>query len=65
MLLCLHDGSYMFHQNNAVVREQLGSFPSYFSVNMIGGKSWNATKCIQLYILGSVPSQFSAQHAGT
>jgi hypothetical protein len=35
MLLSLHDGSYMFRQNNAILREQLGSFLSYFSVSMV------------------------------
>jgi hypothetical protein len=39
MLLYLHDGSYMFRQNNAILREQLGSFLSYFNVNMVGSKS--------------------------
>jgi hypothetical protein len=41
MLLYLHDGSYMLWQNNAILREQLGSFLSYLNVNMVGGKSWN------------------------
>jgi hypothetical protein len=41
MLLYLHDGSYMFRQNNVILREQLGSFLSYFNVNTVGGKSWN------------------------
>jgi hypothetical protein len=41
MLLYLHDGSYMFRQNNAILREQLGYFLSYFNINMAGGKSWN------------------------
>jgi hypothetical protein len=41
MLLYLHDGSYMFRQNSAILREQLGSFLSYFNVKMVGGKSWN------------------------
>jgi hypothetical protein len=38
MLLYLRDGSYMFWRNNAILREQLSSFPSYFKVNMVGGK---------------------------
>jgi hypothetical protein len=41
MLLYLHDGSHMFWQNNAILRDQLGSFLNYFNVNMAGGKSWN------------------------
>jgi hypothetical protein len=41
MFLYLHEGSYMFRQNNAILGEQLGSFLSYFNVNMVGGKSWN------------------------
>jgi hypothetical protein len=41
MPLYLHEGSYMYRQNDAILREQLGSFLSYFNVNMIGGKSWN------------------------
>jgi hypothetical protein len=41
MVLYLRDGSYMFRQNNAILREQLGFFLSYFNVNMVGGKSWN------------------------
>jgi hypothetical protein len=39
MLLYLHEGSYMFRQDNAYLREQLGSFLSYFNFSMIGGKS--------------------------
>jgi hypothetical protein len=39
MLMYLHDGSYMFRQNSAILREQLGSFLSDFKVNMLGGKS--------------------------
>jgi hypothetical protein len=35
----LHDISYTFRQNNAILREQLGSFLSYFNVNTVGGKS--------------------------
>jgi hypothetical protein len=38
MLLYLHDGSYMFRQNNTILKEQLGFFLSYFTVNMVGGK---------------------------
>jgi hypothetical protein len=41
MLLYLHEGCYMFRQNNAILREQLGAFLSYFNVNMVGGESWN------------------------
>jgi hypothetical protein len=41
MFLYLHDGCYMFRQNNANLREQLGSFLSYFNVNMVGSNSWN------------------------
>jgi hypothetical protein len=41
MLLYLHDGSCIFHQTNAILSEQLGSFVNYFNVNMVGGKSWN------------------------
>jgi hypothetical protein len=29
----------MFRQNNAILREQLGSFLSYFNVSVVGGKS--------------------------
>jgi hypothetical protein len=39
MLLYLHDGSNMFRQN-AIFREELSSFLSYFNVNMVGGKLW-------------------------
>jgi hypothetical protein len=39
MLLYSHDGSYMFRQNNGILREQLDSFLSYFNVSIIGGKS--------------------------
>jgi hypothetical protein len=38
MLLYLHDGYYMFRQNNAILREQLGSFLNYFNVSMVGVK---------------------------
>jgi hypothetical protein len=41
MLLYLHEVSYMFWQNNDILKEQLGSFLSYFNVNTVGGKSWN------------------------
>jgi hypothetical protein len=41
MFLYLQDGSYMFRQNNAILREQLGSFLSYFNVSTVGGKSWD------------------------
>jgi hypothetical protein len=37
-----YDGSYMFRQNNAIIREQpeqLCSFLSHFNINMVGGKS--------------------------
>jgi hypothetical protein len=37
MLLYLHDGCYMVLQNIAILTEQLGSFLSYFNVNMVGG----------------------------
>jgi hypothetical protein len=43
MLLYLHDGSCMFRQNNAVLREQQRSFLSYFNVSMVRGKSWNVS----------------------
>jgi hypothetical protein len=46
MLLYIHDGCYMFRQNNAILREQLGSFLSYFNVSMLGGKS-KCNKIIQ------------------
>jgi hypothetical protein len=39
MPLYFHEGSYMFRQNNAILREQLDSFLSYFKVNVVGGKS--------------------------
>jgi hypothetical protein len=48
MLLYLHYGFYMFRQNNAFLREQLGSFLSYFNVSMLGGKSrstWYRPMC--------------------
>jgi hypothetical protein len=31
----------MFQQNNVILMVQLGSFLSYFNVNIVGGKSWN------------------------
>jgi predicted nucleic acid-binding Zn finger protein len=46
MLLYLRDGPYMFRENNAILREQLGSFLSYFNVIMLGGKS-ECNKIIQ------------------
>jgi hypothetical protein len=33
-----YDGSYMFRQNNAILREQLCSFLSHFNINMVGDK---------------------------
>jgi hypothetical protein len=67
MLLYLYDGSYMFRQNNSILREQLGFFQSYFNVNMVGGKSWNVwyrpmflQEPNSLYALGSISSQFTA-----
>jgi hypothetical protein len=38
MLLYLHYGSYMFRQNNVILREPVVFFLSYFNVNMVGGK---------------------------
>jgi hypothetical protein len=38
----------MFRQNNAILREQLDSFLSYFNVNMVGSKSrddWYRSMC--------------------
>jgi hypothetical protein len=34
MLLYLHNGFYMFRQNSAILREQLGSFLGYFNVEV-------------------------------
>jgi hypothetical protein len=34
-----YNGSYMFRQNNAILRERLFSFLSHFSVNTVGDKS--------------------------
>jgi hypothetical protein len=38
-LFFFYDGSYMFRQNNAIIRERLCFFLSHFSVNMVGDKS--------------------------
>jgi hypothetical protein len=40
-VLYLHNGSYMFWQNNAILREQLGSFPSCFIVNTVCITHWH------------------------
>jgi uncharacterized membrane protein len=37
--LFFYDGSYMFRQNNVILRERLFSFLSHFSVNTVGVKS--------------------------
>jgi hypothetical protein len=34
-----YNGSFMFRQNNAIVRERLFSLLSHFSVNMVADKS--------------------------
>jgi hypothetical protein len=34
-----YDGSYVFRQNNAILREGLFSFLSHFSVKTVGDKS--------------------------
>jgi hypothetical protein len=34
-----YNGSYMFRQNNAILRERLFSFLSHLSVNTVGDKS--------------------------
>jgi hypothetical protein len=71
MLIYLHDGLHMFRQKSAILREHLGSFLSYFSVSMVGGKSWNVwyrpmcQRVMQRSAMGhyqvhSVPSQFAA-----
>jgi hypothetical protein len=57
MLNFLNDGSYMFRQNIASLREQQGSFLSYFNVNMVVGKSWN--------VLGFVLACRAANSNGT
>jgi hypothetical protein len=38
-LFFFYYGSYMFRQNNAILRELLFSFLSHFSVNTVGDKS--------------------------
>jgi hypothetical protein len=38
-LFLFYDGSYMFRQNNAILRKRLCSFLSHFSVNIVGDKS--------------------------
>jgi hypothetical protein len=40
-LFFFYDGSYMFRQNNAILRERICSFLSHFSVNMVGYKSYD------------------------
>jgi hypothetical protein len=37
--ISFYDGSYVFRQNNAILRERLCSFLSHFSVSMVGDKS--------------------------
>jgi hypothetical protein len=39
LYFCFYDGSYMFWQNSAILREQLCSFLSHFKVNTVGDKS--------------------------
>jgi hypothetical protein len=39
-------GSYMFRQNNAILKEQLCSFQRHFNVNMVGDK-YEYNKIIQ------------------
>jgi hypothetical protein len=41
ILICFssYDGSYMFRQNNAILREQLCFFLSHFNVNTVRDKS--------------------------
>jgi hypothetical protein len=34
-----YDDSYMFRQNNAILRKQLCSFPRHFNVNTVRDKS--------------------------
>jgi hypothetical protein len=38
-LFFLKNGSYMFRQKNAILRERLFSLPSHFSVNTVGANS--------------------------
>jgi hypothetical protein len=39
LLYFSYDGSYMFRQNNAIIRERFCSFLSHSSTNMVGDKS--------------------------
>jgi hypothetical protein len=39
LLYFSYDGSFMFRQNSAIIRERLCSFLSHFSVNMVEDKS--------------------------
>jgi hypothetical protein len=40
-LFFIYDGSYMFRQNNAILRERLFSLLSPLSVNTVGDKSYD------------------------
>jgi hypothetical protein len=37
-IFLFYDVSYMFRQNNAILRKQLCSFLTHFNVNMVGDK---------------------------
>jgi hypothetical protein len=72
MLVYLHNGSYMFWHNNAILLAQLGSFPSYFNINMehmllayvlacyAANCDGTLPSSYSLYALGSILSQFDA-----
>jgi hypothetical protein len=38
-LFFFNNGSYIFQQNSAILREQLFSLLSHFSINIVGDKS--------------------------
>jgi hypothetical protein len=43
----------MFRQNNAIIREQLGYFLSYFNVNMVGNKLQDVRQDVRTGVLYS------------
>jgi hypothetical protein len=49
-----YDDSYMFRQNNAILRERLFSFLSHFSVKTVGDKSGHMTD-LRTVVLYSTP----------
>jgi hypothetical protein len=60
-LFFFYDGSYMFRQNNAILRERLCSFLSQFRVNMVGDKSQDIWRNVHTGVLYCELSRYTTK----